>query len=62
MKTVKLTEPEFLVLYYALRSQVNWGAAGCFGDGQMVTSKRDFKVAQKILGKLKVELPNKITI
>ncbi len=53
---MNLTKKQLQTLRYILRSQIEWGAGGCFGDGDKITEKKDFATAKILLSKIDKEL------
>ena len=50
---IKLKEDEISVLYRAIKTHLNWGPQGCFGDGDTISDVEGAKIAKKILEKIK---------
>ena len=55
---MKLTKQQLQTLRYVLRTQIEWDADGCFGNGDEITEKKDYQIAKRILTKIDTELDN----
>ncbi len=46
---VLLREKELNLIQWVLKTQINWGTGGCFGDGDNITEKKELALAKKIV-------------
>jgi hypothetical protein len=52
-KQAKFTIEEYKELYFMVTSHIDWGAGGCYGDGDDITDEKGYAIAKKILYKIR---------
>lgn len=50
-KVVGLTYGEIDQILKCLQTQISWGAGGCYGDGDTITEKADYRKAKSVYKK-----------
>ncbi len=48
-RKIELTTYQLQVLYKMVRTHIDWGTGGYFGDGNEITEKKEYATAKKIL-------------